>query len=207
MATADLDPSWERGEVNNAAAETPAYASLQSRLAGPAGGFFLDISDVAKLDHRSADMLVLPPMRGATFRSVERASKDTLPKGMDTAALTGRVAPGGKAWYELAGATDVGRLRDSGVRASAPRGAAACRGTPRDHDARVRRRGLSDGDRHAGQASGRRSVTNSQTEIREEVGRGLVEPPAVAEPQFEILGHQHVTAEADVLDVEGQFLA
>ena len=159
-AAADLDPSWERGDVNNAAAETPAYAYLQSRLAGLAGGFFLDISDVAKLDRRSADMLVLPPMRGATpeqvaairrlhkegmalvcfddatgledlfgirrlgegvaFRSVERAAKDTLLTGMDTAALTERVAHGGKAWYELAGATEVLSACDRSHRRVAP---------------------------------------------------------------------------------------
>ena len=132
----------------------------------------------------------------------ERAAKDTLLTGMDTAALTERVAHGGKAWYELAGATNVDRHRDSGVRAAAPRGAAAWRGASRDHDARARRSGLSDSDRHAGQAAGRRSITDAHAEIREEVGRGLVQPPAVAEPQFEILGHQHVATEADVLNVQ-----
>jgi hypothetical protein len=159
-AAADLDPSWNRGEVNNAAAETPAYAYLQSRLAGLAGGFFLDISDVAKLDRRRADMLVLPPMRGATpeqvaairrlhkegmalvcfddatgledlfgirrlgegvaFRSVERAAKDTLLTGLDTAALTERVAHDGKARYELAGATEVLSACDGSHRRVAP---------------------------------------------------------------------------------------
>jgi hypothetical protein len=146
-AAADLDPSWQRGAANNAAAETPAYAYLQSRLAGLAGGFFLDISDVATLDRRRADVLVLPPMRGATpeqvaairrlhsegmalvgfddasgledlfgirrlgesvaFRSVQRAAKDTLLTGMETAAVTERVAHDGSAWYELDGATEV----------------------------------------------------------------------------------------------------
>ena len=69
-AAADLDPSWQRGAVNNAAAEAPAYAYLQSRLAGLAGGFFLDISDIDKLDRRRTDVLVLPPMRGATKEQV-----------------------------------------------------------------------------------------------------------------------------------------
>jgi hypothetical protein len=159
-AAADLDPSWERGEVNNAAAETPAYAYLQSRLAGLAGGFFLDISDVAKLDRRRADMLVLPPMRGATpeqvaairrlhkegmalvcfddatgledlfgirrlsegvaFRSVERAAKDTLLTGLDTAALAERVAHDGTAWYEVDGAAEVLSACDGKHRRVAP---------------------------------------------------------------------------------------
>jgi hypothetical protein len=69
-AAADLDPSWQRGVANNAAAEAPAYAYLQSRLAGLAGGFFLDIADIGKLDRQRADMLVLPPMRGATQEQV-----------------------------------------------------------------------------------------------------------------------------------------
>jgi hypothetical protein len=159
-AAADLDPSWQRGAVNNAAAETPAYAYLQSRLAGLAGGFFIDISDIGKLDRRRADVLVLPPMRGATpeqvaairrlhkegmalvcfddatgledlfgirrlesglaFRSVERAAKDTLLTGLETAALTERVAHDGKAWYELAGATEVLSACDGRRRRVAP---------------------------------------------------------------------------------------
>jgi hypothetical protein len=159
-AAADLDPSWQRGTVNNAAAEAPAYAYLQSRLAGLAGGFFLDISDVAKLDRGRADMLVLPPMRGATpeqvaairrlhkagmalvcfddatgledlfgirrlsegvaFRSVERAAKDTLLTGIDTAALTERVAHDGTAWYELDGAAEVLSACDGRNRRVAP---------------------------------------------------------------------------------------
>lgn len=65
-AAADLDPSWQRGAVNNAAAEAPAYAYLQSRLAGLAGGFFLDIANVDQLDRSRTDVLVLPPLRGAT---------------------------------------------------------------------------------------------------------------------------------------------
>ena len=159
-AAADLDPSWQRGTVNNAAAEAPAYAYLQSRLAGLAGGFFLDISDVATLDRSRADMLVLPPMRGATpeqvaairrlhkegmaivcfddatgledlfgirrlsegvaYRSVERAAKDTLLTGIDTAALTERVAHDGTAWYELDGAAEVLSACDGRNRRVAP---------------------------------------------------------------------------------------
>jgi len=65
-AAADLDPSWQRGSPNNAAAEAPAYAYLQSRLAGLAGGFFLDIADLGRLDRSRTDLLVLPPLRGAT---------------------------------------------------------------------------------------------------------------------------------------------
>ncbi|MEI7932824.1 MAG: hypothetical protein WCI21_07195, partial [Alphaproteobacteria bacterium] len=72
---ADLDPSWKVGGVNNSAAEAPAYAYLQSRLAGLAGGFFLDIADVGKLDRRRADMLVLPSMRGATPEQVAAIRK------------------------------------------------------------------------------------------------------------------------------------
>ncbi len=159
-AAADLDPSWQRGAANNAAAEAPAYAYLQSRLAGLAGGFFLDICDVAKLDRGRADMLVLPPMRGATpeqvaairrlhkegmslvcfddatgledlfgirrlsasvaFRSLERAAKDTLLTGLDTAALTERVAHVGAAWYEVDGATEVLSACDGKRRRVAP---------------------------------------------------------------------------------------
>jgi len=69
-AAADQDPSWQRGSVNNAAAEAPAYGYLQSRLAGLAGGFFLDISDIDTLDRHRTDVLVLPPMRGATEEQV-----------------------------------------------------------------------------------------------------------------------------------------
>ena len=159
-AAADLDPSWQRGAVNNAAAEAPAYAYLQSRLAGLAGGFFLDIADIGTLDRQKTDMLVLPPMRGATpeqvaairrlykegmalvcfddatgledlfgirrlgegvaFRSVERAAKDTLLTGLETAALTERVAHDGRASYELAGATEVLSACDGRHRRVAP---------------------------------------------------------------------------------------
>ena len=159
-AAADLDPSWQRGSANNAAAEAPAYAYLQSRLAGLAGGFFLDISDVAALDRRRADVLVLPPMRGATpeqvatirrlhtegmslvcfddatgiedlfgirplregvaFRSVERAAKDTLLTGLETAALTERISHEGTARYELDGATEVLSALDARHRRVAP---------------------------------------------------------------------------------------
>lgn len=67
-AAADLDPAWDPGHwvLNNSAAEAPAYAYLQSRLAGLAGGFFLDIGDVDGLDGSRTDLLVLPSMRGAT---------------------------------------------------------------------------------------------------------------------------------------------
>ena len=159
-AAGDLDPSWQRGDVNNAAGEAPAYAYLQSRLAGLAGGFFLDIADASRLDRRRADVLVLPPMRGATpeqvaairrlhkegmalvcfddatgledlfgirrlpegiaFRSVQRAAKDTLLTGLETAALTERIAHDGKAWYELDGATEVLSAHDGGHRRVAP---------------------------------------------------------------------------------------
>jgi len=159
-AAADLDPSWQQGAPNNAAAEAPAYAYLQSRLAGLAGGFFLDIADVGKLDRRRTDVLVLPPMRGATpeqvaairrlhkegialvcfddatgledlfgirrlregvaFRSVERSAKDTLLTGLETAALTERVAHDGTAMYELAGATEVLSACDGKHRRVAP---------------------------------------------------------------------------------------
>lgn len=74
-AAADLDPSWQRGSPNNAAAEAPAYAYLQSRLAGLAGGYFLDIADIGKLDWKRADVLVLPPMRGATPEQVAAIRK------------------------------------------------------------------------------------------------------------------------------------
>jgi len=69
-AAADQDPSWQRGSVNNAAAETPAYAYLQSRLAGLADGFFLDISDIDTLDQQRTDVLVLPPLRGITEEQI-----------------------------------------------------------------------------------------------------------------------------------------
>ena len=63
---AERDPSWREQSINNSAAEAPAYAYGQARMAGLAGGFFVDIADVAALDPGHTDLLVLPSMRGAT---------------------------------------------------------------------------------------------------------------------------------------------
>jgi hypothetical protein len=57
---------------------------------------------------------------GVAFRSVERAAKDTLLTGLETAALTERVAHDGTAMYELAGATEVLSACDGRHRRVAP---------------------------------------------------------------------------------------
>ena len=72
---AELDPSWREQSINNSAAEAPAYAYVQARMAGLAGGFFADIAHVADLDADSADMLVLPSMRGATKEQIAAIRK------------------------------------------------------------------------------------------------------------------------------------
>ncbi|MBT3374290.1 MAG: hypothetical protein HN742_22865 [Lentisphaerae bacterium] len=69
-AAAELDPSWHEQSINNSAAEAPAYAYVQARMAGLAGGFFADIADVANLKPADTDLLVLPSMRGATTQQI-----------------------------------------------------------------------------------------------------------------------------------------
>jgi len=68
---AELDPSWARGRINNGAAEAPAYSYVQSRMAGLAGGFFVDISKVELVSPDHTDLLVLPSMRGATPEQIK----------------------------------------------------------------------------------------------------------------------------------------
>lgn len=74
-AAAEADPSWREQSINNSAAEAPAYAYVQARMAGLAGGFFVDITDVANLDSSHTDLLVLPSMRGASRQQVAAIRK------------------------------------------------------------------------------------------------------------------------------------
>ena len=51
------------------------------------------------------------------------------------------------------------------------------------------------------------SVAHADADVREEVRRGVVEPPADAEAEFEVVGEHDVAADAPVLEVDRLLLA